>query len=460
MIPNDAKEKPTVNVANISPDIRVYDIVSIVAYMAGVNYTDYGKGPFKDSIFTRLHEDDDAHTIRSLCRIRTALMRSFKRVQDAMAFQMRNLHTLPEYIPQNDVEFLVQRGVKLLRVNWTAQGYIADINQLLMERINSCERLFPIWLKWGYIRDLFLMPHGRQTDAIEAERARYAAEQAKYPYRVYLNVQLIYDGNLFLHDGKLLYWLYQMHDDCFTDFTKVTDACRAVKENLYTYLLRNPVTAMIVDCENSDPYRICAVLRNIQENCPEGFSHIQKVVLYDDVNTSVTWRILELYINAPIEHEVIERVKNQKSLVDIWMTARTCKLYYEDHIPAYILVSSDSDYWGLMSALPDASFLVLTESEKTGFSLRSALNSKSISYCNMDEFYSGNISDIKLGALMVELKPYIAERMFFNIHTLMDMAIERTRISLTDQEKARIYRHVKKNLRLKIMDNGDVKVIF
>lgn len=445
------------NVFNVSEDTRVYDIVSIVAYLSGVSQVEYAKGCFKNAVFEHLHEDIDAHIIRSLARIRTAIMKNYKSIHTAMTYDIKNINSLPDFVPAQDIAYLDQQNVNLFKANTTALAYIVDINLLLTERISRCERLFPLWIKWPYIKEMFLMPSGQKPEAVEAERLRYIANISKYPYNVYLNLSLKHDGNLFFHDGKFLHHLYQAHQDEFTDRSKVTDAGSAVRVNLYQYVMSHPKIAMTIDCENSDPYRVCSLLRNLQENCPDGISHICKVTLYDDVHTSVGWQILERYTDVPITYEMIERVQGHKSLVDIRMTAGTCKAFYEEGIPAFMLVSSDSDYWGLMTALPKASFLVLAEREKCGVSLRSAMESRRIDFCYMDDFYSGNISDIKLGALMAELRPYLEDRMLFNINSLLNTTMERTRISLSESEKDKIRRHIKKNIRLYIADNWDVK---
>lgn len=61
---------------------------------------------------------------------------------------------------------------------------------------------------------------------------------------------------------------------------------------------------------------------------------------------------------------MIERIKENKSLVDIRLTARTCQEFFENEVDSFINVSSDFDYWGLISSLPRARFLAMIEWEK------------------------------------------------------------------------------------------------
>ena len=115
---------------------------------------------------------------------------------------------------------------------------------------------------------------------------------------------------------------------------------------------------MAVDCENSDPYRLCATLKGLDADVT---AKIQKIMLFDDVNTVNAWKILESHTKIPVEHIMTERVKRTKSLVDIELTAMTCMEHYKNNVDSFIIVSSDSDYWGLISSLPDARFLVMIE---------------------------------------------------------------------------------------------------
>ena len=78
------------------------------------------------------------------------------------------------------------------------------------------------------------------------------------------------------------------------------------------------------------------------------------------------WKILEYSVKIPVEHIMTERVKQNKSLVDIQLTARACQEHYQNQVDSFVIVSSDSDYWGLISSLSDARFLVMIEREKCG----------------------------------------------------------------------------------------------
>ena len=49
--------------------------------------------------------------------------------------------------------------------------------------------------------------------------------------------------------------LYQWHCDAFTEYSKVSDAGAFVKNNIYDFIDDSEKTVLVVDCENSDPYK-------------------------------------------------------------------------------------------------------------------------------------------------------------------------------------------------------------
>jgi len=157
---------------------------------------------------------------------------------------------------------------------------------------------------------------------------------------------------------------------------------------------------------------------------------------------------------------MIERLKSNKSLVDIKLTARACEEYYKNAVDSFVIVSSDSDYWGLISSLPDAKFVVMAEHEKCGPDIREALSERGIFYCFIDDFYSGNSQDIKLGALMKEMRRYIDENVRLNVNVMLNTALTNTRIEMTPAERQQFYDKYIRNMRLEINEDGNVNIEF
>ena len=149
-------------------------------------------------------------------------------------------------------------------------------------------------------------------------------------------------GNILYNDKKFISLLYEIHEDYFSDMSKVTDASLMTKEGIYRFLEQSKRCAIVVDCENSDPYKLYATLNNLNQNAL--LHKIAKIILYDDIHTTSAWDILNEFTEIPVEHEIIERVKENKSLVDIRLTTGTCREFFQNETDSFILASSDSDY--------------------------------------------------------------------------------------------------------------------
>ena len=251
--------------------------------------------------------------------------------------------------------------------------------------------------------------------------------------------------------------LYQWNNDYFTEYSKVSDAGSYVKGSIYEFIESSEKVVIVVDCENSDPYKLCATLRNLDRQYTK---KISSIILFDDVHAASAWRILESFTAIPVEHMMIERVKQNKSLVDVMLISRTCQEHYKNNVDSFILVSSDSDYWGLISSLQDARFLVMIERESCGPDLKNALSDAGIFYCYIDDFYSGNTEDIKQGALFKEMYRYIDNAVRLNIFEMFDEAIRTTRIEMSSAEKQQFISQNVKTMQMRITDSGDVVLEF
>ena len=185
---------------------------------------------------------------------------------------------------------------------------------------------------------------------------------------------------------------------------------------------------------------------------------LQKIMLFDDVHTVNAWRILESHTDIPVEHVMTERVKTTKSLVDIELTAMTCREHYRNLVDSFILVSSDSDYWGLISTLPDARFLVMIEREKCGPDMKAALANSGIFYCYIDDFYDGNSESIKKNALFNEIYRKLDEALHLNVNQMFDEALTATRIDMAPAEQRQFFEKYIKKMHLVFDEDGNVSI--
>ena len=62
------------------------------------------------------------------------------------------------------------------------------------------------------------------------------------------------------------------------------------KENIYEFIRESMRVVIVVDCENSDVYKLYGVLKNLNS---EQMSKIEKIILYDDTHV---WRTNEIHL--------------------------------------------------------------------------------------------------------------------------------------------------------------------
>ena len=433
-----------------------YEIVSKVAYLIGVPkriFENEHEAP-KMEIYSKLDQDKTARIIRHLCIIRTAIERNFRHINERMKFSYLSISSMPEYVPQDSLNQLNTDGVNFIKKSSTKLcHHIMEINRLISDRINNCKKFFPLWLNWDYLKNLFLMPDGLKEEGTKAAADIYYSHLLFYPYQMYINWEPEEAGNILYNDKKFVTLLYRWNNDCFTEYSKVSDVGSYIKGSIYEFIGSSDKVVVVVDCENSDPYKLCATLKNLSS---EYTQKITSIILFDDVHTASAWRILDSFTNIPVEHMMVERVKQNKSLVDVMLIARTCQEHYKNNVDSFVLVSSDSDYWGLISSLPEARFLVMIERENCGPDLKNALFNAGIFYCYIDDCYSGNAEDIKLGALFKEMYRYIDQSVRLNINEMFDEALRATRIEMSPSEKSQFLAKYLKTMQMTIADNGDV----
>ncbi len=437
-----------------------YEIVSKVGYLIGVPKRFFGNEgqSMKQEIYDQLEQDKNARIVRHLCVVRNSIERSFKRINNEMRYEFRSFLTLPECVPQESIKQLREDGVQFYKSsNTKLTQHIIEINKIITDRINNCKSLFPLWLNWQYVKKLFIMPNGLTEHGTRAAANTFYANLDRYPYRMYINWTPKENGNILYNDKKFVTLLYDMNGSYFTDYSKVSDVGSYVKGAIYDFIEESEKLVLVVDCENSDPYKLSATLRNLDEQYTR---KISSILLFDDVHTATTWRILEQFTSIPVEHVMTERVKENKSLVDVKLTARTCQEHYVNKVDSFVIVSSDSDFWGLISSLDEARFLVMIERDQCGPDLKRALANNGIFYCYIDDFYSGNTEDVKRGALFREMERYIENAVSLNINEMFEQALKATRVEMSSNEKTRFFEKYVKTIGMNFDHDGNLCLEF
>lgn len=417
-------------------------IISYVAYLIGVRKSIF-ENPFEPpqiEYYEQLDKDKNCKIIRELCRLRCGIERNFGRINDKMKHEFKTLQTLGELIPLDALNYLADEGITIIkRRNTLPVDYIIEINRYICDRINNCREIFPIWVDWNYIRELFIMPNGLSQQGTKAAADLFYSKRESFPYQMYMNWVPRDDGNILFNDKKFLTLLYRQNGNIFEDISRVTDAGEGVKKNIYDFIEESKKTVLVVDCENSDPYKLIATIKNLDA---EQISKITKIILYNDVHASTAWNIFEKHARGiTVEHIMTERVKDSKSLVDMKLSNGVFREFYANLVDSFIIAASDSDYWALIEDLPDANFLVMLEWSKCGLDIRNALESRRIFYCFIDDFCTGNSNDIKIEALLKEVRAYLDRVPLsqWNVREMLSEVYHNTRVSMTEAEENQFY---------------------
>lgn len=433
-----------------------HTVISTVAYLIGVplRIFENENEPPKLEIYQALQNDKHARIIRNLCILRTDIERNFRAINDAIRFEYKSLLSLTDIITTATIDSLANDGVYIKSKRTTSQ-YIVDINGLILNRINNCKNLFPIWLNWQYVREIFIMPNGLNEKGTADAANEYYKNMTYYPYQLYMNWPPSDNGNILYSDSKFVKLLYSWYNDVFDDLKRISDAGADTKESIYDFLEHNSRTLIVVDCENSDPYKLCAALRGLKE---ERLGNITKVILYDDIHATNAWESLEGFIGIPVERILVERIKKDKSLVDPMLIGGVFREFYKSDVDSFVLVSSDSDYWGLINSLPEANWLVMIESEKCGPDMKAALQEAGIFYCYLDDFNADNSFDFTTHILIKEVEKYLKGRLSLNVHQMMEHVTHNTRINMPGNEQRTFFDKYIKQMHVIIDDDGEVSL--
>lgn len=374
---------------------------------------------FDKGKIAELSNNEAALIIRHLSRLRNQLLKNYEAINKAKFSNITPLDQMGDLLSEESIVFLRERGMETALVNYKGGNNItiniAYINQYLLDNINLIKPLIPEWVKFEYIRSLFLMQGcyagqkgsnianraGQQIiiKKIHEIRGKFLASKYAYPFQTYISWPLDFketDGNILYNDAKFLKLLYGANRDVFKATEYVIDAKSESKASIYDFVEKAKQIALFVDCENVDPYCFAATLLNLDR---DNLDKVKQIILYDDVNTSTAWDYFEKIITLPIKHNETNRVLESKSLVDIIMTAGVCEEFYKENTESIVLVSSDSDFWGLIASLPSANFYVLNERRKTSPAIIDKLNEHQIEHCFMDDFAQDKVQKFKTSVL-------------------------------------------------------------
>jgi len=433
------------------------NIVCTIAFLIGVRQDtiDLHYGGECGELIKSLEGNKDAVNIRSLCRLRTSLMQNFRKTDNELRYNMNNINR-QEWFPQDAIRALERNGIYPILANKLATDYNVFFGKKIIELIDKCKPLFPSWVEWKYILALFVQHKIDDVNTQKREFEKYKGNINNYPFQCYIIWEPSDIGNWLQNDNKFLGHLYKMNGVKFTDSDKCQTVKAEVKDGIYDFINDSDNTVLVVDCENSDVFKLYSVLKSCNK---DEINKISKIMLFDDEHTSSGWDHISDYIDIPVEHLMVDRVMDRKSLVDIKVTAGVCKEFYQNGTSSFILFSSDSDYWGLISSLPDAKFMVMVESIKFGKDTKATLEKNNVSYCCIDEFCTGNIEELKHSILLEKLNEELPKLINRNGYELARSLYNRAHFEANENEIKNFYEKYIRTLKLSFDSEGNITLV-
>lgn len=415
------------------------NIVCLTGFLIGIPYKiieEKYQDTCKSYIEGVLDKHKEANIVRDLCMLRTALMVHYKDIDTRLRYDLTNIDKI-EKIPQNAVKALKQAGIGIIITNGRAANYNTLFNKLINEHIDNCRDLYPDWVDWEIIRNLFVYKGYQKNTIQKREFKKFKEESKKYPNLMYINWEPVTCGDLLADDYKFLSTIYNQHKMELTSelLCKLQDkqVSNAAVEQVNNFVLdTEDKCIVVVDCENSDVYKLYTMLVSLADNITK---RISKILLFDDPCTNNGWDMLNNYSDIPVEHVEVSRLVEQKSLVDVRMAAGICKEFYQNGVNRFILVASDSDYWGVIPTLEGAKFLVVGEEQKFGAVMKRTLNEHNIVYCNLDDFANETAENFKQNVINNEINVLLNDALKkIEIQNVIYNAFKNARIRVSDVE--------------------------
>lgn len=104
------------------------------------------------------------------------------------------------------------------------------------------------------------------------------------------------------------------------------------------------ITYVYIDCDNINYFKFLALVHEMSKQ-----SNQFVVKVFVDTKTSILWECLPTGCrNVKLEVISVDRIVNLKSMVDMVMTTEICKDVYKNGVDSIYIVSSDSDFLGLI----------------------------------------------------------------------------------------------------------------
>ena len=435
-------------------------IAATTAYLSGVDRKWIYKGLKYEDLEAELDATINAKVFRTLCRLRTILLKNLREISDYRTYTLGSCEDWKPWFTKSDFTFLAKNGCELNTVPKKIEDLLCEINDKIAERVAAAvDALYPSWVPKDYLIKLFSFPKKANKYTVKEEQKRYKLNYDRYPFQCYVYLSDPETGGIYLFkdDDVFLTELYLQNGEKFAEHDRCQDASVSVKRDVFNFLSDAKKTVLVVDCENSEPYKIYSFLTS--EGIKQHTDKIEKIVLYDDIHTTNLWAHLQDTVSVPVERIETRRILPRKSVVDGTLIADICRYFYKDTVDSFVLCSSDSDYLPVILSLPEANFFVLTEEEKVSDLTLKEFDAESVSYASLDDFKAGDYEAFTNAILMAELTKRLPDVIGRNARELTDEIFLATGIEADEAEKDAFYKKYVKRISLKLNVAGVFEIL-
>ena len=428
------------------------NIVSRIAFLIGIDDRYFGIGQtenmnpqFYRSVYDEMNQDKEARIVRNLCRLRTKLQRNFKAIFTEMNSDIKNIDAIPDLVPQDTLKSLEDDGIQFVRARRRLDEYIVDVHNYLLPHVPNCQKFLPDWIKWPYVRNLFFINKGNTIEGNKEAARSYNEFRDLFPYQAFINWYAEEsDGNILRDDAKFLPILYERNRDKFYDMSKVTEAGDAALTSPEEFFARASRVIIAIDCENADPCKVIGIMKDL--DAKGIISKVAKILLVDDTHTSSQWRALRRNEQLPLEYYLTDRVKDDKSAVDVALTIKFYREITENKaagtpIDSAIVISSDCDFWPLIELTPEVNFLVMLEYDNCSQAYYQRLQNNDIPFFYIDEFFRAGNVELKTEIVLQEVIREIEENYLskLNLFSVINRALSKLDVKMNEAEISQLF---------------------
>lgn len=398
-------------------------------------------------LIERLEADKNAMIMHHCNNAITTISRYFQKISRETSLASLNYcRVIDHELLKDDFCALENLGVTLNVCGNDLHKYIFALSDIVSKQIHEIKKFFDEWIEFENFKHALKPPKSKE------DIKKHQLNLGKYPYLHYFNWENPVEcGNPFFNDATTLRIIYENNHKRFTEFDRVVNASNFTMNSIYSFIGNGSKIQVFVDAENVDPYRFKSALDSLNNDELAKIDCIN--IYYDAVYSCSAWTMLENHLDIEVNAIPIERLKENKSLVDHKLITGVSKAVYKEDVDSIIIASSDSDFISVIDEV-EAKFLVMLESDKTCFEYKQSLRSKDVFYCQLDKFSKPQKDDFFKEVFDEEFKERIEETFKANALELISSACNATRASLSKLEYDALVRETLTNLCVKFDVNG------